>query len=406
MDAESILINDDMKILVMDWPAFGGKTIIKTFSGLGHEVECFDFPQHTSEASMGEELGVKIAESILKTGADIVFSFNFFPVVAAVVHACRKKYISWVYDNPAVFLYSMTVFFPENYIFHFDSYEAERLKRDGVEHVFYLPMASDTEGYDAIVPLVSEVSKYGADVAMIGSMYHEKFKYFEKYTAKFDDFLRGYLDGLINVQEQLYGVDILESSLTPQIMEMVKKNVPLTEERGDSYETAAWKFANYYLAMRVTAGEREHILDAVSKRFKVNLYTTGDTPSLADVRNMGTVEYYKEAPLAIKCAKININVTLRSIHTGIPQRVMDIMGCGGFVLSNYQADMCDAFVPDEDFVYYESIEDAVDKTGYYLEHEDERLKIAANGYEKVKREHNFISKCKYMLEEAGKDSTL
>lgn len=395
-----------MKILIMDWPAFGGETIKKAFVRSGHEVECFDFPQHSSEASMGEELGVKIAEAILKTKADIVFSFNFFPVIATAVHACRKKYISWVYDDPAVFLYSMTVFFPENYIFHFDSSEVDRLKRDGVEHAFYLPMAADTEGYDVIVPSDLESSKYGADIALIGSMYHEKFKYFEKYTARFDDFLRGYLDGITNVQEQLYGVDILESSLTPQIMEMVKKNVPLSEERGDSYETAAWKFANYYLAMRVTASEREHILKALSEQYKVNLYTTGETPSLARVKNMGTVEYYKEAPLAIKCAKINLNVTLRSIHTGIPQRVMDIMGCGGFVLSNYQADMCETFVPDEDFVYYESIEDAVDKVGYYLEHEDERLRIASNGYAKVKREHDYMTKCKYMLEEAGKDSPL
>ncbi len=394
-----------MKILVMDWPAFGGETVKRVFKELGHEVFCFDFPQRSDQTTHGEELGVKIAERIIGTQADIVFSFNFFPVIATAVHACRKKYISWVYDSPAVLLYSMTVFFPENYIFHFDSSEAERMQSEGVEHAYYLPMAADTEAYDALILTEHEETRFKADIAMIGSMYHEKFKYFSKYTH-FDDILRGYLDGVVNAQEQLYGVDILEACLTPEIMEMVKRTVPLYEDRGDSYESAAWKFANYYLAMCVTAAEREHILRALSEYFDVALYTTGETTSLTRVRNMGNVEYYKEAPLAMKCAKINLNVTLRSIHTGIPQRVMDIMGCGGFVLSNYQADMCEAFVPDKDFVYYESIQDAVEKAGYYLEHEDERLKIAANGYAKVKKEHSYRDKCRFMIEKACKDPAM
>ena len=67
------------------------------------------------------------------------------------------------------------------------------------------------------------------------------------------------------------------------------------------------------------------------------------------------------------------------------------------MLSNYQADLCEEFVPDEDFVYYESIEDAVEKAGYYLAHEDERRQIAENGYRKVKEQHNYRVKIQEML---------
>ena len=387
------------RILIMDWPAFGGETVKRVFKELGHIVTVFDFPHRSNQSGCGEELGAQIAQMIFSVDADIVFSFNFFPVVATAVHACRRKYVCWVYDNPAVLLYSMAVFFPENYIFHFDSSEAERLRQDGVEHVWYLPMAADTEEYDRLCPSEEDWVKYRADVAMIGSMYHEKFKYFSKYTG-FNDYLKGYLDGVVAAQEQLYGVDILEASLTPEIMDMVQRTVPLMDDKGDRYDSAAWDFANYYLAMRVTAAEREHILQALSQCYDVALYTTGETPQLPRVRNLGNVEYYKEAPLVMKCTKINLNVTLRSIHTGIPQRVMDIMGCGGFVLSNYQADLCEEFVPGEDFVYYESIEDAVEKTGYYLEHEEERLRIAGNGYRKVKEWHRYEDKCVRMLEVA------
>ena len=68
---------------------------------------------------------------------------------------------------------------------------------------------------------------------------------------------------------------------------------------------------------------------------------------------------------------------------------MDIMGAGGFLLTNFQADFLDYFIPNEDFVYYESEEDLVDKVNYYLSHEKERIEIAHNGHEKAKKNHSF-----------------
>jgi len=65
------------------------------------------------------------------------------------------------------------------------------------------------------------------------------------------------------------------------------------------------------------------------------------------------------------------------------------MGAGGFLLSNYQADFLDYFIPDEDFVYYESEEDLCEKVEYYLSHEAKRKEIAHNGHEKVKQNHSF-----------------
>lgn len=385
-----------MNILVMEWPAFGQETIKTVFRELGHKVCVMEFPHKEPAAKNGEELCKRIVEKVLKEGIEIVFSFNYFPVIATAVQACRIKYVSWVYDSPAVHLFSMTVFFPGNYIFHFDSHEVERMQRDGVEHVYYLPLAANTEVYDGMQPDEVQKKRYTADIAMLGSLYGEKYAYFDKY-AHFDDYLGGFIDGLVKVQEELQGVNILEGALSGENLERLLKAVPLTVEKGDGYDTPAWDFANYYLAMRVTEQERRHMLEELSKHYDVALYTGSEVTGLKRVRNMGSVEYYKEAPLAMKCAKINLNITLRSIQTGIPLRVMDIMGCGGFVLSNYQDDLCKEFVANEDFVYYESIEDAVEKAGYYLEHEEERRQIAENGYRKVKRNHNFQRKCRQML---------
>lgn len=94
-------------------------------------------------------------------------------------------------------------------------------------------------------------------------------------------------------------------------------------------------------------------------------------------------------------------MTNRPIKTGLPLRIFDLMACGGFVLSNYQAEVPEIFVPDEDIVLYDSIPDMLAKIDYYLAHDDERKQIAKNGYEKVKECHSYDVRIVTMLKTAG-----
>ena len=80
---------------------------------------------------------------------------------------------------------------------------------------------------------------------------------------------------------------------------------------------------------------------------------------------------------------------------------MDIMGAVGFLLTNYQADFLEYFTPDNDFVYYESIDDLIRKCDYYIKHEDERKAIALNGYNKVKEFHNYKVRLNDIFKIAG-----
>ncbi|MCR5208593.1 MAG: DUF3880 domain-containing protein [Lachnospiraceae bacterium] len=399
-----------MTVLYMDWPGYGSEYIKKTFEEMGIKVVIFDFPQNSNGINLGTELAEKIVRAIVESRADFVFSLNYFPVIATAVQACHIKYLSWVYDNPAVLTYSMTVFFEGNHIFHFDSSEVEKLKKAGVNNVYYLPLSADTGRYDEVELTDADRIKYGADVSMIGSMYTEdKFRIFKKYE-KFDDYIKGYLDALVKVQESLYGADILEPGLEQiipdgsgeKVIERILKSVPLSEH-GDSFSTPQWVFANYYLAMRVTANERRHVMEAIADKVdgKVALYTRDASFKLGRVINRGNIDYYREFPKAVKAAKVNMNISLKSIHSGIPLRVMDIMACGGFVLSNYQADLPEEFVPGEDFVYYENAKDAAEKAAYYVSHDEEREEIALNGYRKVKEAHTFKRKLTLMTDAAG-----
>ena len=71
---------------------------------------------------------------------------------------------------------------------------------------------------------------------------------------------------------------------------------------------------------------------------------------------------------------------------------------GGFLLSNFQSDMLDYFVPDEDFVYYESEDDFSNKISYYLSHEKEREQIAANALGKMRDYHTFHHRVNEILD--------
>lgn len=157
----------------------------------------------------------------------------------------------------------------------------------------------------------------------------------------------------------------------------------------DEWESDQWVYANYFLARRLTGIQREEILNLISNEHEVKLYAPAQTPELIKVQNCGPVDYISQMPYVFKNSKINLNMTLRSIHSGIPLRAMDIMGCGGFLLTNYQEDFLDFFEPDVDYVYYTDNEDLLNKIDYYLSHDAQREQIARNGHDKVLRGHTY-----------------
>ena len=94
-------------------------------------------------------------------------------------------------------------------------------------------------------------------------------------------------------------------------------------------------------------------------------------------------------PLVFTGSRINLNITLRSIHSGIPLRVLDIMACGGFVLTNWQPEIEEYFADGEEIVMFRSLEECMSKIDYYLTHEEERKQIARNGQKKVREAFSY-----------------
>lgn len=385
------------KILFLEWKSFGNDYIIKEFERNGYEVMRLPFARETEDIRNGKELTEQLAMTIMREAPSFVFSFNYFPVAAIACRACRIKYVSWIYDSPYILMYSKTIFYETNRVFVFDQSEVLKLRQMGVSHIYYLPMAAAVEDYDKMDPGKTEHKKYDSDITFIGSMYSETKQHMFRHLEELDDYTKGYLFGLMEAQKNLYGMDILECSLKPELIETMQKVCPVTEN-GDGLESVGWVFANYFLARKVTEMERREVMERLSMRYKVKLFTPEKTPHLPNVENMGEVDYYLQAPYAMKCAKINLNISLRSIHSGIPLRAIDIMGCGGFLITNFQSDFLEYFEPGVDFVYYESQENLEELVDYYLEHEEERKQIALNGYRKVKEYLTYEKQVGKMLD--------
>jgi len=330
---------------------------------------------------------------------DFVFSFNFLPVVSKVCNIEAVTYVSWIYDNPEIFLYNYNVANPCNIVLMFDSKQFETFYKGGIKTVRYLPLAASTRRLDQIRATEAEKKKFSADISFVGSLYTERKQYYEEIAPKLDPYTRGYLDGLVRSQLQVDGINFVEECLTPEITKKIQ-DVSQIYPFPDGAETPEYLYANYIINRQVTIIERKEILTMIGAHHPMKLYTynKNSTFSPKGVTNMGPASYFTEMPVVFKESKINLNITLRSIQHAIPLRVYDILGCGGFLISNYQPDLLRHFVPGKDFVYYESRKDLLDKIDYYLRNEDERKAVAKSAHDKIQEYHTFDVRVREIIE--------
>ena len=376
-----------MKILFIEWASFGNADMKDAFTEEGHEVVCFPFSN--KDARRDEEIEKALASRLHETVPDAVFSFNYFPLISNVCKREGLPYISWIYDSPYVMLYSYTAINPCNAIHVFDRALCREFNAAGIKTVHYLPMAANTNRLDA---LGSPASAY--DISFVGSLYTESHNFFDR-MENLSPYAKGYLEGLMQAQMNVQGCNFIQESLSP-IMEELYRALPM-DPNPDGVETREYLYAQYVINRKLTGLERLRLLTGITQKYTLDLFTLDPAFSLPNLRNHGTADYYSEMPLVFKKSRINLNISLRSIKSGIPLRAFDIMGSGGFLLSNYQEDFLENFTPGVDFEYYESERDLLQKIEYYLTHEEERLAIAKNGHDQVAAAHTYRDRVRELL---------
>lgn len=426
-----------MHILMYRWKAYNYRDIEQTFLLLGYTVD--NIEQELGSYDVSPEFERVIEEKIRGTHYDMVFTVNYFPLISNVCERTGVKYVSWTCDNPLISMYHESVFHDCNYIFTFDKTNYLEFRGMGVKHIWYLPLAVDTERMDALlgapeevrtagaahegmktagtvpeeigtaesVPAEigkagrrkaaqdSEMRKYRGDVAFVGSLYERNS--YDKIKNRLPEYLRGYFDAVMEAQLNISGANIVEPMLTTNILEQLQEYFQLEKSEG-SFSDLGLIFQTTVLGFKIAEIERRRALIELSKHYKVNVYSNSNVSDLLRIQYCGSVDYWSEMPKVFRMSKINLNFTIPNIKSGIPLRIWDVLGCGGFLLTNYQAEIPYYFKEGEDLVCFDSLEDLCEKVGYYLEHEEERKRIAWNGYRKVREKHSYIERIRTILD--------
>ena len=332
-----------MRVLFILWESFGNNDVIEELDKRGYEVVLYKFNRKMEDYRDPRDRE-KLIEALSEQEYDFVFSFDYFPLVSVACAVKKVKYVAWVYDSVLFSIHHYTIASPYNYIFLFDKTDYYELKQKGLTNVYYLPLAAAVERYDSYKMSDEEREVYEVPISFVGSTYSENRHGIYKSMCQLDEYTRGYVDGCMQVQKNMYGNFILEDMLAvPDILKNIEDEIGMKKDP-DLYMGYERCITYPIFAKYITVMERQEILSMLSEKYKVALY---------------------------------------------PLRAFEIMGSGGFLLTNYQTDFFDFFEPGVDFAYYDSYEDLMEKVEYYLSHDKEREEIARNGYEKVKQYHNY-----------------
>jgi len=107
---------------------------------------------------------------------------------------------------------------------------------------------------------------------------------------------------------------------------------------------------------------------------------------------------FEDAAKKFSQSKIVFNI---SIKDDVNMRVFEALSTGSFLLTNWLPTLGDLFEDGKHLVTYKTLDEMVEKATYYLEHEEEREKIAKAGHEEFMNKHTYKHRVETILSQVG-----
>lgn len=385
-----------MKALMYEWNSYLQKDVYGVLKKEGFEIDVFSWM--FEDKNVDDIFEHKFEARLYEGDYEFVFSVNYWPLISK---CCQKKgirYIAWCYDNPLnVLNIEDTIDNSVNTVVLFDRVQAQGYIDKGIETVYYLPLAVNTERLNRIKISSKDSERYSAQISFVGSLYESKILEIRSFL---DDYSQGYLDSVIKTQTNLYGSYLIDEMVTERWIQEINNRINNMKTTNNSFSLLKEALV-FAIASEVTRRERILLLTLLGKRFDTKIYSYNNDDIMQYVKKCLPVDYYLEMPKVFASSRVNLNPTLKCIQSGIPLRALDIMGMKGFLLSNYQDDLAYYFENEKEVVMFDSVEDACDKAKFYLSHEELRFQICINGYEKIQKEFDMRSRIRKILELAN-----
>lgn len=336
-----------MNILYYTWNECSCRDMVDTLLSMGHKVKLIDFP--LNDYFTDEVFEALLSKELQADSYDFIFTFDYFPIISKLAEYFSIKYVSWVYDCPHLTLYSTNITNSCNYLFLFDHQMTEDVVLRGAKHVYHLPLAANVNRLNQKLGLSADAScfdvtysGYQDDVSFVGSLYENNMYHRINFLP---DRLRGYLEGIMKAQKQIWGMDLLSQLMTDELTNELSKYLLLDDDPHYTF-TNSLIFSDM-LQTKVTSDERIDALNLLAERFPVSLYSASASSLCPKAKQKGIVSYQDTMPFVFRDSKINLNITLRSITSGIPLRAIDILCCGGFLLTNISRNSASTLNPEK-----------------------------------------------------------
>ena len=240
-----------------------------------------------------------------------------------------------------------------------------------------------------------EIPKDGGKTIYVGSDTHLGKDYRFKKAEKFDyvffnqkDAVEEYNEDLIsgfhpNDAERISEYYIGFAHWLPHAAEpKAYPNISIIKKYDVGFVGHVQEVPNYNGITRVDA------LDRLFKEFP-NFYYGSRHPGYPE-KNL-----FEDAAKKFSMSKVVFNITIKD---DINMRTFETLSTGSFLLTNWIPTLGDLFEDGKHLVTYKTLDEMVEKTKYYLEHDDEREKIAKAGYEEFIAKHTYKHRVEQVLD--------
>lgn len=374
------------------------KDIPITLRKLGYQVE--EYAKVQENSILKDEEIEAIVSHVKRHQITHLMSIHLIYNLAVAAYQADIKYVSVIWDAPYIKLYSPFGRLDHCWFSVFDKLDQERFQNAGIPHTLYQPLAVNPEDVTMWSRNARKqlAGKYINDICFVGSLYEDNL--YDKRVHNMPPVITDYFNSVFEEaafcwdgKNRIYGQTSKEML---QYMSMISADFRV-DNRLEIDDTAMFEIM--YLVRKIANIERIATLGTLSEAYHVTLHTTSKVEDgvLGNVEVKLPVRPGKDAAVVYAGSKINLNISLKGIEGGTPQRIMEIMGAGGFVLTNYCHETAELFEEGKEIAMFKTPEELFEKADYYLKHDKEREQIAKAGHNKVLECYTYDKKLEKLL---------
>ena len=378
------------RILLFSSGYFLEREIRSACARLGWEARDLSLPK-------GATCSTTFVENLLTTAAefkpDFALTINHLGLdrqgeITALFERMALPLASWFVDSPRLILHD----FPKQAnpwcsLFTWNPDTVEPLAALGFEQVSYLPLAADTGLFKPGVPgkpsWHSRVSFVGDSMVRPVS---KLVKRLQPWPQALDlarraapGFARSSADDALGYMRSDF----------PALFRLWEE-LPDPLRRLDLEQFLTWEATRLYRLERIGSLLPFSPLVAGDPGWRSQLPRGG-------WRLSGPLDYYRDLPRFYPLSALSFNATSLQMKGAVNQRVFDVPACGGFLLTDWREQMDGLFEPGLEAACYKDKEEIGGLIRHFLDHPEERLKIATAARKRVLAEHDYTHRMRHML---------